>query len=218
MFLLDSQSVALTLWGYRMSWLELLGTIGNILTVWLLTRRKIINWPIGIVASALFMMLFFQFRLYSDFIENFYYIVTGFWGWWLWTRRGAADTNDDVTVRRASRKETFISLVITIVGTAIMGYCIANLNGWLPKYFPEAATLPYLDTLTTVMSFVAQILLTRRIILNWYFWIIVDVIGIWLYWYKGLKLVSVLYVVFLALATKGLINWRLRYAKQMPEE
>jgi nicotinamide mononucleotide transporter len=214
MILFDSSVTAVTILGYPMSWLELIGTVGNIATVWLITKRKIINWPIGIVASALFAMLFFQFRLYADFIENIYYIVTGFWGWWLWTRTRNQDKDDTVIVRNATRREITISLVITGIGTALLGYCIAHINQWLPHYFPESASLPYLDTLTTVMSFVAQILITKRIIFNWHLWIVVDVIGIWLYWHKGLKLISLLYVVFLSLAIKGLVDWRRKLSAQ----
>jgi len=214
MILLDSSITALTIWGYSMSWLELIGTVCNIATVYLITKRKIINWPIGIVASALFAILFFQFRLYSDFIENIYFFVTGFWGWWLWTRKDVFAGDSKVEVRKASRREVYISLAVTVIGTAVMGYCIAHIHQWLPKYFPEAAALPYLDTLTTVMSFVAQILITRRIILNWQMWIIVDIIGIWLYWYKGLRLISLLYVIFLGLAIKGFIDWRRQLANQ----
>lgn len=210
----NTSTTALTVWGYDMSWLELVGTILNIATVYLLTKRKIINWPIGIVAASLFAILFFKFQLYSDFIENIYYVATGFWGWWLWTRKGAKDNQNDALVRTASQKEIKISAIVIVLGTVIMGCCISNLHIWLPNYFPEQASLPYLDTLTTVMSFTAQILLTRRVLANWYLWIVVDVIGVWLYWYKELKLVSFLYLIFLVLATKGLLDWRKQYAIQ----
>ncbi len=217
MIIFDSSVTAVTILGYPMSWLELIGTAGNLLTVLLITKRKIINWPIGIVASALFAILFFQFRLYSDFIENIYYIVTGFWGWWLWTRLRNQDTSDTVAVRASTRRELKISLAVIVFGTAVLGYCIAHVHIWLPQYFPESASLPYLDTLTTVLSFTAQILIAKRIIFNWYLWIIVDVIGIWLYWYKGLKLISMLYVLFLCLATKGLLDWRRELTKQIKD-
>lgn len=73
--------------------------------------------------------------------------------------------------------------------------------------FPEPASYAYLDAATTVMSFAAQILLVQRFIENWYIWIVVDVIGVWLYYVKGVKFIAVLYFIFLILATKGLINW-----------
>lgn len=217
MNIFDSSITALTIWDYQLSWLELIGTLLNISTVYLITKRKIINWPIGIIASALFAILFFQFRLYSDFIENIYYIVTGFWGWWLWTRKYSKDKPDNVLVKKATARQIITSASTVAIGTLIMGYIVSNLHIWLPGYFSEEASLPYLDTLTTMMSFVAQILIAKRIMQNWYLWITVDLIGIWLYWYKGLKLVSLLYFAFLVLATKGLVDWRRQYRMQISE-
>ena len=93
--------------------------------------------------------------------------------------------------------------VFTIIGT----WAMANIHLWLPSLFPEPASLPALDVLTTVMSFAAQILLVFKKFENWILWVIVDVIAIGLYWYKGVPFVSLLYVIFLVLASKGLISW-----------
>ncbi|MDQ5910359.1 MAG: nicotinamide mononucleotide transporter [Pseudomonadota bacterium] len=74
--------------------------------------------------------------------------------------------------------------------------------------FPEAASYPWLDALTTVMSLVAMWLMARRRIESWVYWIIVDVIGIGLYFVKEVRFVALLYAILLALAIRGLIDWR----------
>ena len=58
------------------------------------------------------------------------------------------------------------------------------------------------------MSFVAMWLLARKHIESWIYWIVVDVIGIGLYFAKDVKFISLLYVILLVLAIRGLINWR----------
>ena len=73
--------------------------------------------------------------------------------------------------------------------------------------FPEPASYPFLDALTTVMSFVAMWLLVRKHIESWCYWIVVDVIGIWLYFVKDVKFIALLYVLLLGLAIIGLRNW-----------
>jgi nicotinamide mononucleotide transporter len=77
----------------------------------------------------------------------------------------------------------------------------------VPAFFPEPASYPYLDAFTTVMSFVAMWLMARKHIESWIYWIFVDVIGIGLYYAKEVKFISLLYVVLLVMASKGLINW-----------
>ena len=74
------ETIAFSVWGYPLSWLELVGTIFNLWSVWLMTRNRILTWPIGIVGVVLFMLLFWQIHLYADFFEQIYYIITGFLG------------------------------------------------------------------------------------------------------------------------------------------
>jgi len=58
------------------------------------------------------------------------------------------------------------------------------------------------------MSFAATLLMAHKKIESWYLWILVDIIGIWLYFAKGVVFISLLYVCFLVLVTKGLLNWK----------
>ena len=83
-----------------------------------------------------------------------------------------------------------------------------NINLYFPVYFPEPASFPFLDAFTTVMSFAATILMARKKVECWYLWILVDIIGIWLYYVKGVKFIALEYVLFLILATKGMIEWQ----------
>ena len=84
---------------------------------------------------------------------------------------------------------------------------MSHIHIWFPKIFPEAASYPYLDALTTIMSLVAMWLMVRKHIESWVYWIVVDVIGIWLYFTKDVKFISLLYILLLFLAIRGLMGW-----------
>lgn len=93
---------------------------------------------------------------------------------------------------------------------------MSRINIYLPQYFPEPASFPYLDAFTTIMSFAATILMAKKKIECWYLWILVDIIGIGLYFAKEVVFVSALYLIFLILAAKGYFNWKKelqKYAK-----
>ena len=198
------QNIAFSAFGYELSWLELAGTILNLCSVWLMTRNRILSWPVGIIGVVLFMLLFWQINLYADFFEQIYYIITGFWGWWLWQKSGAPDEGQ---VLRNSPRENILWIAGIAALSVLAGWATARLNLWLPQIFTEAASFAYLDATTTIMSFGAQILMARRRLECWPIWIAVDVIGVWLYWQKGTVFVSGLYVVFLVLAVYGLLSW-----------
>jgi len=189
-----------------MSYIEFFGTIFNILCVWLVAKNKIINWPIGILGTLLFGFLFFQINLYSDFFEQIYFLITGFWGWWVWAKGRKTDVGEK-PIKKLSTPSRVWWIGVIIMGTGLLGYFTANIHTYFPQVFTEAASFPYLDAFTTVLSFVATIFLVRKKVEAWYLWILVDIIGIGLYWTKDVRLVSLLYIVFLILATKGLINW-----------
>jgi nicotinamide mononucleotide transporter len=76
------------------------------------------------------------------------------------------------------------------------------------------ASLPWWDTLTTVLSIAAQLLLMRKVLENWVCWIAVDVLSIGLYVAKGVYLTAGLYGVFLVLAVLGWRAWRAAWRAQ----
>lgn len=211
--LFDINTTLFTVFNYPMSYIEFFRTAFTIWCVWLTSRAKILSWPIGLIGSALYLFLFYQIQLYSDFFEQVYFIITGALGWYMWVsnKKEIDKTDDVVIVSTNSIKQNTIYLFIVIVGTVIMSYITMHLSTWLPKYFPEPVSLPVLDALTTVMSFVAQWLLMRKKVESWILWIIVDIIGIGLYWVKGVKFISLEYVLFLIIATFGLIIWIKNY-------
>jgi nicotinamide mononucleotide transporter len=208
---LDINRTLFTLFGYQMSYLEFAGSILNLLSVWLVVRNNIWTWPIGNVAVILYALLFYQIRLYSDFVEQIYFLITGFYGWWVWFyyRRPDKKTKKlELSITYNSAKSNIAYLVIILAGSIIMAHVMRHIHEYLPVLFPKPASFPFLDAFTTVMSFAATILMAHKKIECWYLWILVDIIGIGLYFTKSVVFVSILYVLFLCLATKGLFNWR----------
>lgn len=213
----DINNTFFTVLSYPMSYLEFFGTILNIISVYLVAKNKIWTWPIGNIAVVLFAILFFQIQLYSDCIEQIYFLITGFYGWWVWSKRGK-ESEKEMPVSHNSKKSNIVYAGIIAVGTLLMGYAISHIHIWLPSIFALEASFPYLDAFTTVMSFAATILMAHKKIQCWYLWILVDIIGIGLYYTKGVVFVSILYVIFLVLASNGLIQWRKIYSQQKEEE
>jgi len=206
---LDVNNTFFTFLGYPISFLEFTGTVINLLCVILVARRNILTWPLGIVGVVLFGILFYQINLYADFFEQIYYFITSVMGWYMWAavrRRNPEDKH--ISVERNSIKAN-IAWVAGITGISVIAtWALSNIHIWLPMLFPEPASLPALDATTTVMSFAAQYLMMKRKLENWYLWILVDVIAIWLYWYKEVPFIALLYVVFLFNAIYGWWAWK----------
>ncbi|MBT3194802.1 MAG: nicotinamide mononucleotide transporter [Verrucomicrobia bacterium] len=189
-----------------MSYIELVGTVLYLWSVWLIAQRRMLTWPVGIVSVLLYMALFYQIRLYADAVEQIYYLAVSVYGWWTWHRSPHA-TGSLVSVRFSQVKTMVVTIGITAILSLVVGVVLTRVHLMLPSIFPEPASFPYLDAITTIMSLTAMWLLARKRTENWIYWIVVDLIGIGLYYVKGVKFVSLLYVVLLVLATRGLVLW-----------
>lgn len=213
--ILSINNIMFTLWDYPMSYLELVGTILTMVSVWLVAKRNVLTWPIGIVGAALYMLLFYQVQLYSDTIEQVYYLVTGVIGWMSWKK--VSQEGSEIRVRYSNQMEMASWVAVTLLATWALGMFISDVHKIFPKLFTEPAAYPYLDALTTVMSLVAQWLMLKKRVECWVYWVTVDVIGIGLYWSKGVIFVALLYVVLLVMASRGLMLWRETRRRQDPE-
>jgi nicotinamide mononucleotide transporter len=200
------ENVALEILGYPMSWIELVGTICYLASVVLIARRHMLTWPVGIVASALYAALCWQIRLYSDAVEQTYFVAVSVYGWWSWAA-SRADRAEPVPVGWSPARDLVFWAVATAAISLAAGRAMSQVHLILPAVFPAPADWPNVDAATTVASFVAMWLLARRRLESWVYWIAVDVVGVWLYWVKGVRFMSLLYVVLLVLAVSGLWSW-----------
>lgn len=214
MNLLSIDTIAFTLLGYSMSYIELVGTVLYLWSVWLIARRNILTWPVGIVSVFLYMILFYQIQLYSDVIEQIYYLGASVYGWWLW-RRSPKGEGKTIGMDFSPRRTLSLTVGLTLMLSLLTGWLIADIHNLLPRLFPVPASFPYLDALTTVMSFAAMWLMARKRTESWYYWIVVNIIGIGLYYAKDVKLISLLYVILLFLAFRGLSEWRRTQARSL---
>lgn len=204
-------TIFFTLWGYQMSYLEFFGTIFNLWCVWLAAKNKILTWPVGLVGIILYIFLFYQIQLYSDLFEQFYFLVASFYGWWLWRYSGnknESDKNKKLKISVNLVRTNIVYAGIILFGTILMGYFMSNIHVYFPRFFSLPASFPYLDAFTTVMSFTATILMAKKKLECWYLWILVDIIGIGLYYTKGVKFIALEYLIFLIIATNGYFKWR----------
>ncbi|MEO7904301.1 MAG: nicotinamide riboside transporter PnuC [Candidatus Saccharimonadales bacterium] len=204
----DVSNTFFTFLGYPISYLEFVGTLFNLASVWLVAKRNIWTWPVATIGVILFGVLFYQIQLYADFFEQIYYFTTGIWGWYLWqTGKEKSDDNKVLITSNSSRENAWWIGGITI-GSIVLTGVLTHLHLWSPALFPLPASLPALDATTTVMSFAATILMIRRRVESWMLWIAVDVIAVGLYYYKAVPFIALLYLIFLGIAISGYISWR----------
>jgi nicotinamide mononucleotide transporter len=188
---------AFTLWGSPATWLELVAVA---LGLWMVVCNMRVNplaWPLAMLSSALYLLLFARSRLYGEAALQLVFIAVAGWGWWQW-RRGTGAQGKPLTVHVLSPAHRWQLLALALA--------LWPLLGWLLDRVTDT-DVPYLDALPTVGSLIGQYLLGRKLVENWPTWVAVNAVSILLFGTKGLWLTVGLYVVFLLMALAGWRAW-----------
>lgn len=214
--LFNHQHIVLTVLGYPLSLLEVIGTVSGLACVLLTAAENSWCWPVGVVNLVFFFILFYQVQLYSDMLLQVIFMGFTLYGWWKWTHpHSPAEENrrHELRITRLSAAEFIVYLGISAFLTGLWGYGMSRVHEWMPRWFPLPAAFPYGDAFTTVFSVTASLLLARKKIESWIYWIIIDVTAVVIYYLKGIHLVALEYVVFGVIAAGGLLNWHREYRK-----
>ena len=184
------------------NWVEIFGVITGLLFLYFEIKENYLMWPLGLISSALYFVIFYNSKFYADMSLQIYYVVISLYGWYFWTKGGKTDKKEDVQISKLNLKQAIMYLIIS----AILFYFYSNI---LVKY--TDSPLPYWDSFTTALSIVATFMLTRKIIEQWLIWIVVDAVSLGLYIYKGLYPTALLFAVYTVLAIVGYLQWRKSY-------
>lgn len=192
-----------TEWVRAQSPLEAAGVVTGILCVYLAAKNIIWNWPFAIISVCIYVIIFFEAKLYADMGLQFYFLAMNIYGWYFWSRK--SKTAEKVPVIRITQKEIFLSIIGVVLFTAILGFLL--------KQGTDAA-FPFIDSFCTACSLFAQIFLARKVLENWLIWIFVDVIYVVVYIYKNLHLTAGMYALYLIIAVLGYRDWKRDYKLQ----
>jgi nicotinamide mononucleotide transporter len=177
--------------------IEIVAAVFGVISVFLSVKQNIWSWPTAIVNVGLYIFVFFESKLYGDTGLQVVYVILNAYGWYHWLYGGKNRT--ELPVSRTSPRLGAFLIALGAVGAAVLGTILARKTD---------AALPYVDSLTTSTSLIAQWMMTRKLLENWIIWVAVDVIYIGMYIFKHLYPTAGLYLVWLVLSAMGYFQWR----------
>jgi len=189
---------AFVLWGSPVTWLEILAFGLSVAMVACNIRVDVLGWPLAIVASLLYFLLFWKSRLYGDASLQLFFAAVAGWGWWQWLR-GTDETGRALQVRTLGFRGRAVALLVLALAWPATGLFLARFTD---------TDVPWWDAFPTAASVLGQWLLGRKYVENWPVWIAVNVVAIGLFAYKALWLTVLLYAIFVAMSLVGWRHWR----------
>ncbi len=165
-------------------------------------RQNIWCWLFAGVSTAIYVFLFIDARLYMESILNAFYLAMAVYGWHVWYY---GRTDAELPVSTWPVRVHTIAVAVIVV--------ISSINGLLLDMYTDAV-FPYVDSLTTWSAIWATFLIARKVLENWWYWLVIDTASVFIYWLRDLELTALLFVVYVIMIPFGLISWHRSMAAQ----
>lgn len=185
------------------SWLEWTAVVLAIAYLVLAAHQSLWCWLAAAVSCTIYTYLMWHAQLYMETVLQLIYVLLAAYGWWQW-RYGSG--------RADAHEVTELSLAWHLRWLLVLAGCASAIALLLQHY--TAADAVWLDSYTTVFSLFATWLLTRKQFSNWWYWLVIDGVYVYLYGSKGFVITGALYFVYLILVVYAMYQWQAERTEQ----
>tara|TARA_B100000768_G_scaffold48892_1_gene47694 strand:- start:1279 stop:1857 length:579 start_codon:yes stop_codon:yes gene_type:complete len=183
--------------------LETLAVALGISYLLLAMRENSLCWYCAFFSTAIYVYIFGDVSLYMESALNVYYMGMAVYGWLQWQKGGA--NHSGVEIVRWTAKHHIICVLVILIASVISGYLL-SVN--------TDARLPYLDSFTTWASVLTTVMVARKVLENWLYWIVINSVSIYLYIDRDLDQTAAMFTLYLMLSVLGYVAWKKNYVLQ----
>lgn len=181
---------------------EIIAVVSAVMYLLLAIRQNIWCWLFAAISTAIYIGLFIIAKLYMESLLNLFYLAMAGYGWYSW-RAGRTNGHEMPVVIWP-----LLTHARAVAGIVALSMC----NGFLLNRYTDAA-FPYIDSLTTWFAIWATFLVARKVLENWWYWLLIDVVSVVIYWSRDLQLTAALFVIYVLIIPFGLVAWCRSYRK-----
>ena len=190
-----------------MNTIEIIGACIGLLYLYLEYKANVWLWPVGIVMSLFYVVIFFHGKFYADAAVYLYYIGANVYGLIEWRK----------SLRLQAEKQT-VDKIIHTPKKQILPLALVSVALWFVIFFVlrsfTDSPVPWGDAFTTSLSVVAMWMLAQKQLEQWLLWVVVNAVSLCLYVWKGLYPTAVLFAFYTAVAVLGYFKWKKEMGKQ----
>jgi nicotinamide mononucleotide transporter len=176
--------------------LDIIGATGAFLATIAYIKVSLWAWPLSLIAIFIDISLYYQKGIYGDMTLQFVYLIFTLYGWYQWKFGG--NKHQGLQITSINTKQTLTLALIALISTYLMFHLLRNYTN---------SQIPFWDAITTILSLIAQWMVCRKIIENWFLWLLIDSIYLGMYFYKGIPVHAILQLIYFAMAVIGYRHW-----------
>ncbi len=183
---------------------ELVATLFAVAYVILALKQSIWCWPAALLSTLLFTHVLWDSALLSDALLHVYYAGMAIYGWWRWQQLKQQAAGKSAVFEWPWQRHVLL-ISLTAMAGLLLGYWMANYT---------QADFAWIDAQTTAFSIVATWLVAKKLVSNWLYWVVIDVVCIFVYAQKHLYFLTALFMLYTIIALVGYFAWRSHYQLQ----
>ena len=183
----------LTQLNFNWSIIESVAVFFSILYVILALKESIWCWGAATISVILYIYICYTAQLYPETGLQVFYLLMAFYGYYQWNK-----SDSTLQIQQWTITKHLLILLIGALLTFLMGFYFTIYTN---------AAMPLVDSFTTVFSVFATYMVTKKVLGNWLYWIVIDAVSVYLYFSRDLHLTSLLFIVYTVIAIFGYFSW-----------
>lgn len=183
----------LTQLDFNWSFIESVAVFFSIIYVILAAKESIWCWGAAAISVILYVYICYTAQLYPETGLQIFYLFMAFYGYYQWNKNDST-----LQIQQWSISKHLLILLIGTILTFLMGFYFTTYTN---------AAMPLVDSFTTVISIVATYMVTKKVLGNWLYWIVIDAVSVYLYFSRDLHLTSLLFLAYTFIAIFGYFAW-----------
>lgn len=183
---------------FNWSVIESLAVLFSLLYVILAAKENIWCWGAALISVSLYAYICYTAKLYPETGLQIFYLIMAIIGYFTWNKKSKEK------IKEWSEFKHLIIIILGALFSFIMGFYFFT--------YTESA-MPIIDSITTTFSIIATYMVVKKVLGNWLYWIVIDLLSVYMYFHRDLHLTSLLFVAYATIAVFGYISWSYRIKK-----
>lgn len=179
--------------------------LAGVVSVVLCSQGKISFYLFGFIQLFTYVFCFtLPNNLHGETVENGMYFVTMLYGMYAWAKRYKKTDKEEneVKAKRLTWKGNLITALIFLFGTAGYTYFLQNV-----PMFGVLDSDPFVDAITSVPAYIAQIFMVLGFREQWIYWLILDVFSVLLAFRAGSWVMTAQFIFWSLNCIYGWYKW-----------
>lgn len=157
-------------------------------------------WPLSLLMSAFYAVIEFSVGYYANGSICIYNFIMSIYGLLIWRGIVQSKTREERPIGNCPRRYWWQIITVTALLSVAFWFLLVHL--------PNESNHPVIDGISSALNIVGMLMLAQKWWQQWFCWLLVEPMMIYLFQSSGNYASAILYIIFEVFVILGIIRWR----------